>query len=270
MERGITTYLKRNNPVTVTQRLVNYKKIRSLLCLRLVALEASLEAERKKGFFRQNRWRFSKKAKCLIVFAIITVMLVSIFAILPKLNNSTPPGLIESAQTINSTVWMQVAANAWQYFQPGVGVDSNTGLPYAGGATGFHYFTDWDLGVYIQAVIDANKTGLIGNDGAWGSSARLEKVVRFLETREVNATTGYPFWFYDATTGLDYHALSDLSTDTVDVVDTGRLFVALNNLRAFNSSLAPRINNIALNGQLYGRSNYTALVPSIANGAEFE
>jgi hypothetical protein len=74
----------------MTQRLVNYKKIRSLLCLRLVALEASLEAERKKGFFKQNRWRFSKKAKCLIVFAIIGVMLVSIFAILPKLNNSTP------------------------------------------------------------------------------------------------------------------------------------------------------------------------------------
>jgi hypothetical protein len=50
MERGITMYLKRNNPVTVTQRLVNYKKIRSLLCLRLVALEASLEAERKRLF----------------------------------------------------------------------------------------------------------------------------------------------------------------------------------------------------------------------------
>jgi hypothetical protein len=153
---------------------------------------------------------------------------------------------------------MAVAANAWQYFQPGVGVDSNTGLPYAGGATGFHYFTDWDLGVYIQAVIDANKTGLIGNDGAWGSSARLENVVRFLETRELN-NASYPFWFYDATTEKDYHALSDLTTDTVDVVDTGRLFVALNNLRAFSSSLAQRINYIVL----YGRSNYTVLVPGI-------
>jgi hypothetical protein len=261
MERGITTYLKRNNPVTVAQGLVNYKKVRSLLCLRLVALEASLEAERKKGFFRQNRWRFSKKAKCLIVFAIITVMLVSIFTILPKLNNSTPPGLIESAQTINSTVWMQVAANAWQYFQPGVGVDSNTGLPYAGGATGFHYFTDWDLGVYIQAVIDANKTGLIGNDGAWGSSARLEKVVSFLETRDLNAA-GYPFWFYDATTRKDYNAISDLAAGSVDTVDTGRLFVALNNLRNFNSSLAQRINNIVYNGS-GNRSDYAALVPSI-------
>ena len=47
--------------------------------------------------------------------------------------------------------------------------------------------------------------------------------------------------------------------ETVDVVDTGRLFVALNNLINFNSSLQQRIDNIVLNG----RSNYAALVPSI-------
>jgi len=311
MERGITTYLKRNNPVTVTQRLVNYKKIRSLLCLRLVALEASLKAERKKGFFKQNRWRFSKKAKCLIVFAIVAVMLVSFFAFLPRGSQSTPntpqssptaspsatsnqtgsnalsqfaqffgnlagsaaqafsppkpPGVIESAQTINSTVWMQVAANAWAYFQPDVGVDSNTGLPYAGG-TGYTFFTDWDLGVYIQAVIDANKTGLIGTDGAWGSSARLEKVVSFLETRPLNDTTHYPFWFYDATTGKDYNAISDLAAGSADVVDTGRLFVALNNLKAYNPSWALRINNTVYN--VYNnRSDYATLVPSIASSA---
>lgn len=311
MERGITTYLKRNNSVTVTQRLVNYKKIRSLLGVKFVSLQASLEAERKKGFFRQNRWRFSKKAKCLIVFAIITVMLVSIFAILPKLNNSSPntpqssptaspiatnetsnqtgsdtlsqfarffsgiagsaaqvfipprpPGLIESSQIVNSDVWTAVAANAWKYFQPSVGVDSNTGLPYAGG-TYFPSFTDWDLGVYIQAVIDANKTGLIGNDGAWGSSVRLEKVVSFLENRELNTTTLYPFWFYDATTGKDDHVHSDLAGGAVDVVDTGRLFVALNNLRNFNSTLAPRINKIVLYGQSNNRTNYAALVDGI-------
>jgi hypothetical protein len=156
---------------------------------------------------------------------------------------------------------MQVAANAWGYFQPGVGVGYNTGLPYAQG-TGFPVFTDWDLGVYIQAVIDAQKIGLIGTDGAWGSSARLEKVVSFLETRELNATTGYPYWFYNATTGLDDHVHSDLAGGAVDVVDTGRLFVALNNLKAYNSSLALRINNIVYN--VYNnRSDYAALVPSI-------
>jgi len=302
MEKRITTYRNRNNPVTAMQGLVNYKKVCSFLGVRFVSLQASLEAERKKGFFKQNRWRFSRKAKGLIVFAIITVMLISIFAFLPKLNNSTPnnptaspfdtsqgtnnqtsssnalsalvqaisnvvgsaaqafsppkaPGVIASAQTINSTVWRAVAANAWQHFQPGVGVDSTTGLP-------FTYFTDWDLGVYIQAVIDAQKIGLIGTDGSWNSSDRLNKVLTFLENRELNATTNYPYWFYQATDGQDYHADSDKATG-VDVVDTGRLFVALNNLRVFNSSLASRINNIVLYGQSYNRSDYAALVPSI-------
>ena len=90
------------------------------------------------------------------------------------------PGLIASAKTLNSTVWLQVAANAWAYFQPGVGVDTYTGLPYAEGAD-FVGFTDWDLGVYIQAIIDANNTGLIGNAGDWGSNARINTVLTFLK-----------------------------------------------------------------------------------------
>ena len=76
----------------------------------------------------------------------------------------------------------------------------------------------------------------------------MNKVLTFLENRELNAATNYPYWFYQATDGKDYHALSDLATGTVDVVDTGRLFVALNNLRNFNSSLAQRIDNIVLYG----------------------
>lgn len=295
------------------QILVNYKKALSLLDVRFVSLHVSLDAEGKKGFFKYNRWRFSKKAKELIVFAIIAVLLVSVFAwlstgtqskpsIVQPVSNDTiaapsptgqqtttptqtktptgipdlgqminhaaasltdiftptrPPGLIESSQNANSTMWKEVAANAWQYFQPGTGVDPNTGLPYAGG-TDSPNFTDWDLGVYIQAVIDAQKIGLIGTDGPWNSSARLETVVGFLENRELNSTTNYPYWFYQARDGKNYHANSDLATTPVDGVDTGRLFVALNNLKAYNSSLASRINNV-----VYNRSNYAALVPSI-------
>ena len=52
----------------------------------------------------------------------------------------------------------------------------------------FYGFTDWDLGVYIQAVIDAQKLGLIGNDGAWDFSARIDKVLTFLENRPLNTT----------------------------------------------------------------------------------
>jgi hypothetical protein len=178
-------------------------------------------------------------------------------AVVPK-----TPGIIEAAQGMNNAVWRQVAANAWQYFKPDIGVNSTTGLPNSGG-NNFPYFTDWDLGVYIQAVIDANATGLINNDGAWGSSARLEKIVKFLETRELN-NASYPYWFYQSSDGKNYHAMSDLSTiTTIDGSDTGRLFVALNNLRIFNNSLASRINNIVLYGQLYNRSDYQKFVPSI-------
>jgi hypothetical protein len=170
------------------------------------------------------------------------------------------PGIIELAQGMNKAVWRQVASDAWQYFQPDIGVNSSTGLPNSGSS--FPRFTDWDLGVYIQAVMDANAIGLIDNDGAWGSSARLEKVVHFLETRELN-NASYPYWFYQSSDGKNYHEMSDSATSPVDTVDTGRLFVALNNLRIFNSSLASRINDIVLYGQNYNRSNYAVLVPAI-------
>ena len=292
----------------MTNALVNFKKICSLSLVWLVSLEAFLEAEPKKSFFRLNHWRFSRKAKCLIVVAIIAVLLISVFAFLPKesaikgnivsqssdnstatpsptatpqsqgpsFSNSTlnftevdasptptpafkSPGVIQSDTTMNSTVWMEVAANAWAYFQPGVGVDAKTGLPYAAG-TSFTDFTDWDLGCYIQAAIDAQKLGLISNDSAWDFSARINDVLTFLENRTLNAE-GYPYQFYDATTGINDTAIS--SPETVDIIDTGRLFVALNNLINYNSSLKQPIDNIVL----YGRSNYTALVPSIESCA---
>jgi hypothetical protein len=307
-EKGINLKENKNDRVTVMQNLVNLKKNYHLLCLKFVALITCLEVENKKGFFGQNRWRFSRKAKSLIVVAIIIVMLISILSFLPKQsesislpkNTDTPtaspsstatpitttqpppsvtypaqviwqdpnmqsnpsglpksPGVIKSAQTMNSTVWLNVASNAWAYFQPDVGVVPKTGLPTSG--YGAPCFTDWDLGVYIQAVMDAQNLNLTQPDGAWGSSARIEKVITFLETRPLNNTTHYPFWFYQSSDGQDWHKNSDLATEPVDVVDTGRLFVALNNLRVFNSSLISRINNIVL----YGRSDYAALVPSI-------
>jgi hypothetical protein len=294
------------------QILVNYKKNRSLLGFRFVSLHVSLDTEGKKGFFKYNRLRFSKKVQGLMVFAIIAVLLVSVFAWLSTGTQSTPstvqlvsngtivapsptgqqtstptqtktptglsdigqiinqaatdifiqhrpPGLIESSQNVNSTMWKEVAAIAWRYFQPGVGVDSNTGLPRAGG-TDSPNFTDWDLGIYIQAVVDATATKLIGNEGAWGSSARLETVVNFLETRELNSYN-YPYWFYQAGDGKPYRANSDLATSPVDGIDTGRLFVALNNLKTFNYSLAQRIDTIVKGPG--NRSNYAALVPNI-------
>lgn len=302
----------------MTSRLIKSKKLHPLNSLKHIFSMASLDNEEKRKVFGRKPLKPGKKAYSLLAMAIIVIILVSVFAFMPKANqtkpiapvstdnptapptavpqNATPsspsdalsqissfftgisnsivqavapraPGTIESNPSMNSSVWRQVAANAWQYFQPGVGVAATTGLPCAGG-TDSPNFTDWDLGVYVQAVIDAQKLGLIGTNGTWGSSARLEIVVHWLETRELNATTGYPYWFYQASDGKDYHANSDRATDTVDVVDTGRLFVALNNLRDFNSSLAPRINNFVYNAY-QNRSDYAALVPGVKADSQF-
>jgi len=115
-------------------------------------------------------------------------------------------------------------------------------------------------GVWLAGMTgtDANNIQLTDANGTWGSYARFDKVLTFLENRPLNEQ-GYPFQFYDATTGREYYPESNASTNIVDVADTGRLFVALNNLRNLNNSLAPRINNIVLNG----RSDYAALVASI-------
>ena len=93
-----------------------------------------------------------------------------------------------------------MASYAWDYFQPGIGVDSNTGLPYASG-TSFTGFTDWDLGCYIQALIDAQKLNLIGPNDLWGFNERVNMVLTFLENRTLNPNTDYPYQFYDATNG---------------------------------------------------------------------
>jgi hypothetical protein len=176
------------------------------------------------------------------------------------------PGLIEKAQVMNSSVWKAVAQQSWQYFQPRTGVDETTGLPAA--AVGYNYFTDWDLGVYIQAVLDAQKIGLIAKDGDWGSDYRFDKVLTFLETRPLNQTTNYPFWFYQSADGQNYEYQSNLATVRVDAVDIGRLFVSLNNLKSYNASAAwsskvnaVRINNIVL----HGPSDFAALIPDVKN-----
>jgi hypothetical protein len=238
--------------------------------------KASPNGDSEKNFSRRKRLSLGGKTKGVLTFAIVVALLISFLVsasyqspqlsrwlgidfVQPTQDRNT--GLILAGQPVNSSVWLKVAADAWAYFQPGVGVDAKTGLPYASG-TNFEAFTEWDLGTYIQAVIDAQKLGLISTEGPWGSSVRLQKVVDFLENRPLNASTGYPFWFYDATNGQDCHSMSDKATEVVDGADMGRLFVALNNLRVYNASLAPSIDYI-----VYNQSNYAALLPGIEEGA---
>ncbi len=80
-------------------------------------------------------------------------------------------------------------------------------------------------------------------------------VLTFLENRTLNSNTTYPYQFYDATNGS---ACNISQENTVDIADTGRLFVALNNLESYNSNFTTQINDI-----VYKKSDYAALVPSI-------
>ncbi len=162
-----------------------------------------------------------------------------------------PPGIVGSASVIDRTTWKAVAAHAWQYFQPEL-VNSVTGLPAAG--CGFPYFTDWDLGVYLQAVMDAQTIGVIQKEGKWGADNRIEKVVTFLENRPLTNDT-LPFWFYQAEDGNPYSKLANYSGT---MTDTGRLLVALQNLKTYNYSLQTRIDNVVKN-----RMNYSFMVTEL-------
>ena len=86
---------------------------------------------------------------------------------------------------VDRAYWMGLANNAWRYFQPGVAVDSATGLQSAG--LGFPYFTDWDLGIYIQSIIAVNQLGILSAGGTLGADARFSKILAFLQTRQLTS-----------------------------------------------------------------------------------
>ena len=89
------------------------------------------------------------------------------------------PKLVANIAIDSTTYWKDLAQNAWSYFEPGNGIYYATGLHYAD--LDFPYFTDWDLGTYIQAIIDADKLCLTNQVG-WDTNSRLNKVLIFLRT----------------------------------------------------------------------------------------
>jgi hypothetical protein len=150
--------------------------------------------------------------------------------------------------------WINWARIAWRYFDPGVGVNANTGLHYA--TSGWHRFTDWDLGLYIEAIIDAEMLGILGRDGAWGANYRLDKILSFLETRQLSGD-GLPYWAYDADSG---QVPGDVGTSTAHPSDSGKLLLALDDLRRFRPDLAARINSLVTRHsfQKFAESDYFA------------
>ncbi len=148
----------------------------------------------------------------------------------------------EKSDVNNEAYWLELAENAWAYYQPGKGLNTQMGLHSAG--LGWHYFTDWDLGLYIQAIIDVEQLGILNRDGAWGADDRFDKILNFLETRELTSI-GLPYILYDSENGAKY------GDQQANACDTGKLLVALHNLKVHRPSLATRIDFI-----VYNRTNY--------------
>jgi len=156
----------------------------------------------------------------------------------------------QNSLVADQSYWLSLANNAWNYYQPGVGVDSTTGLHGAG--LGYPYFTDWDLGVYIQAIIDVTKMGILSTSGSWGADARFNKIFAFLESRQLSSN-GVPYTWYQSANGDPY------GTDVQNAADAGALLVALNNLRVYRPDLAGTINSI-----VYNRTNYAPFEQAVA------
>ena len=157
-------------------------------------------------------------------------------------------GIIESADVIDSTVWRAVAEYAWQYFERG-NVIGETGLP--GASIGSPYFTDWDLAVYIQALLDAYEIGFMQKEGA---NYRLDRVVTFLENRQLT-NEALPYWIYNADNGEPYLVFDNGLGLGGNVADSGILLAALHNLKIHDDGFATRVNNI-----VYNKTNYTVML----------
>ena len=163
---------------------------------------------------------------------------ISILTLSSLMLVSTPVPNVQAAVT---TDWNHVATVAWKYFQlsPAGAVDPNTGLEY--GTLDWHYVTDWDIGNYLLAILDAQALGLIQQTGPWGATYRLNKVLSYLQTRTLRSDNGLPYWAYHST---DSSPGTDQSRLVTDVADTGRLLVALYVVETKRPDLAPSVNNI--------------------------
>jgi hypothetical protein len=135
-----------------------------------------------------------------------------------------------------------------------VGVNPDTGLHY--GASGWHRLTDWDLAAYIQAILAAERLGILQREGVWGSDQRIEKVLRFLETRPITEKR-LAYLQYDAETG---QVPEDMKKSQADPSDWGRLLLALDDLRHARPDLEKRISSIVAryDNKLLAESGYFA------------
>ncbi|MFQ5711347.1 MAG: DUF3131 domain-containing protein [Candidatus Geothermarchaeales archaeon] len=140
--------------------------------------------------------------------------------------------------------WIRWATTAWRYFLPGVGVSPTTGLLYP--TTTWKWFTEWDLGGYVIAIVDAERIGILPRDGEWGAADRIDKVLSFLENRQL-MSDGVPYAWYNADTGEPRSGANATGPS-----DSGRLLVALHLLKKYHPALASTIDYI-----VHVKTNYS-------------
>jgi hypothetical protein len=160
--------------------------------------------------------------------------------------------------TLSKQQWKSYAQVAWSFFAPGVGVSPSTGLIYA--SPYWHEFTDWDLAGYMQAVLAAQKMGLISTSGPWGADYRISLVLNFLDNRTLNPN-GLWYQFYDSDTGT-------VSTDGIagagGTADAGPMLIALYDVMQTHPEFTnqvkeavSRVNYAYLAAQGFGTDQYS-------------
>ncbi len=194
-----------------------------------------------------------KSMSKFVVCALVFLLLLSVAQLPVPLVNAQDKLVADEAY------WMRLAGNAWQYFQPGVGVSSKTGLHHAG--LTFDYFTFWDLGVYINAVLDAQDLGLVSKSGTWGADYRIDKIVDWLKTMTL-ASNNVPYLWYNYNTGTPGLNIADSATN---VYDYGCLLVALHRLKSYRPDLAETIDNT-----VNTRFNTSTLASEVPANSDYE
>ncbi len=193
------------------------------------------------------------KLRSLLVCCLVFLLLANTFQFLA-------PVCFASSNQLNADkdYWMHLATKAWEYYKPGVGVNANTGLHCTG--IDYNYFTFWDLGVYINAILDAKEIGLISSEGTWGANYRFEKLLSWLETMELNPNN-QPYLWYETNTGLPAFSLSRAGNNAYDY---GHFLVAMARASVSMPQFSERIFEVVLN-----RLNTGSLVNQVGGNRDY-
>ncbi len=179
--------------------------------------------------------------------------LLTLGAATPALSavSASSPNSLSPASTYTSSDWLSWAGTAWNYYAPGVGVNSVTGLHQA--SLTFNCFADWDLGSYIYATLFARKLGLIGDGGAWQFDDRIGRILSFLLNRPLIGDVPYNAYAWDSGAVCPGHSYAS------DGADQGRLLAALYALKTYRPSYASQVNAIFNRSKSYYNTVYYQL-----------